>query len=110
MGAFNTLQIKTVCPSCETEVDINLQFKYGDTWQFKYEIGDILKWGGNDIGKPGLKRVAVDAVAEGCPSCGFAGIGDYEILVENDRVLTARPASGEYNFSKGDDPFVVIKE
>ncbi|MBI2193394.1 MAG: hypothetical protein HYU36_15575 [Planctomycetes bacterium] len=110
MSAFNTLRVKTVCPSCKTEVDIRLQFKYGDTWQHEYQLGDALEWGGNDIGKPGMKNVALDAVAESCPKCGFSDIGDFEILSENDKLVMAQPVSGQYDFSKTDESFVVLEE
>lgn len=109
MGAFNTLHIRTPCPSCQVEVDVHLQFKYGDTWQHEYELGDVLKWGGNNIGNPGMKRVAIDAVAEKCPKCGYADIGDFEILTENDRLMTVRPVTGKYDFSKYGESYCVIE-
>lgn len=34
-------------------------FKYGDSWQHHYVLGDKLNWGGNDVGEPGHKLVVV---------------------------------------------------
>jgi hypothetical protein len=53
MGAFNILVIQIQCKVCQHLLKGNLQFKFGDTWQHQYLIGDKIKWGKNDIGKPG---------------------------------------------------------
>ena len=45
MGAFNTLKAVATCPRCRATVAIQIQFKYGDTWQYEYAIGDSLRWG-----------------------------------------------------------------
>ncbi|BBH22961.1 hypothetical protein Back11_43060 [Paenibacillus baekrokdamisoli] len=37
-------------------------------WDYEYFINDEIKWGGNDTGKKGLKKV-VDGVAEPCEKC-----------------------------------------
>ena len=49
MGAFNTLTLEQECPLCGEEVEIHLQFKYGDIWQRLYRLGEELEWGGNDM-------------------------------------------------------------
>jgi len=46
MSAFNILIIHSHCPFCHNPIDLRLQFKYGDTWQHEYIVGDSLKWGG----------------------------------------------------------------
>lgn len=106
MGAFNVLQVRASCPSCEEEVDLRLQFKYGDTWQLEYEVGDELRWGGNDIGTPSAARVVLDAPAEPCPNCGFQG--DFEIFVENGRISKVQLASHAYNFAAHHESFIVL--
>lgn len=49
MGAFNTVQTSHTCPSCDAKVDTDVQFKFGDTFQYEYSVGDTIRWGGNDI-------------------------------------------------------------
>lgn len=106
MGAFNVLQVRARCPSCGEEVELRLQFKYGDTWQLEYEVGDQLRWGGNDIGTPGATRVVLDAPAEPCPNCGFQG--DFEIFVESGRIAEFQPASHQYDFAAHHESFIVL--
>jgi hypothetical protein len=108
MGAFNVLQVRLRCLSCKEQVGLRLQFKYGDTWQLEYEVGDELRWGGNDIGKPGARRVVLDAPAEPCPNCGFRG--DFEIFVQNGRITGFQPASHEYDFSAHQESFIVLED
>jgi hypothetical protein len=34
VGAFNTVAgVHAVCPACAAEVDVDVQFKYAETWQ-----------------------------------------------------------------------------
>lgn len=107
MSAFNVLAFDTICPYCRMRVTIALQFKYADTWQIEYRIGDKLKWGGNDIGRPGKASVVVDAAAEDCPQCGH-DLGDYDVFVEHDVLMNAREASGEYKYGNAD--YLVLQE
>lgn len=109
MGAFNTVSTKQACPSCKKVNEVDVQFKYGDTWQFKYRIGDKLRWGGNDVGAPGAKRVVLDAVMEDCPSCGAPG-RDCEVWIEEDRITAVSPASGKYDFVKNHQSYIVIEK
>ncbi len=74
MSAFNRVSTSQVCPNCSNSVVFRVQFKYGDAWQYEYEVGNQIRWGGNDIGAPGAKSVVVDGIAEVCPLCGF-GLG-----------------------------------
>lgn len=89
MGAFNVLTVATRCPTCGEQVELRLQFKYGDSWQLEYRLGDELRWGGNETGRPGARRVLLDAASESCPNCGADG--DFEILVEDNRLESFRP-------------------
>lgn len=109
MGAYNTVRVDQVCPSCNNLVDVHIQFKYGDTWQYTYQIGDSLKWGGNSIGKPGAKQVVADGVAEGqCPICKYAW-PDYEIWIENDKIVDVRTASRKFDFVRLHESYVVLQ-
>ena len=50
MSAYNTVVLpdEEKCPHCGAAIRRRVQFKYGDTWQHDYMIGDRIKWGGND--------------------------------------------------------------
>jgi hypothetical protein len=92
MSAFNILQAEAACPTCGCRGRFEIQFKYGDTWQYEYRIGDRLCWGGNDIGKPGLSEVQVQGVGGPCPNCGAEG-QPFALMVKKDEIVAVRPAS-----------------
>ncbi len=129
MGLFNTVHIQQACPACGQLVGRELQFKYGETRQHSYQVGDALKWGGsdykykhpraqrqvlnsgawggNDVGEPGHKVVVVDAMSSACPNCGADG--DYEVLIEDNKIVFAQPASGRYDFSPNNETYLVLE-
>jgi ribosomal protein S27AE len=107
MGAFNRLTIKLPCPNCRAEVILAIQFKYGDTWQRDYDLGETLCWGGNDIGTPGRQRVVVDGVGEACPKCGSSG--HFDVFIERDVIVRAEPRSGRFDFVGRKDPFIILE-
>lgn len=87
MSAFNILTAELQCYNCKVFYNSRIQFKFGDTWQIEYKIGDKIKWGGNDIGRPGLKEVKVYGILESnnCPSCNYEILqNEYDIFIEND--------------------------
>ncbi len=86
-----------------------VQLKYGDVWQHSYRIGDMLQWGKNSIGKPGYKRVVVEAYSENCPACGNPG-QEYEVWLENDRIVEVKPAGGNFDFAHREEPYIVLEE
>jgi hypothetical protein len=90
MGAYNTLLAPVECLNCGREVSLELQFKFGNTWQHSYSLGDTLKWGGNVVGKPGCEKVLVEAVSGPCPACGQEDM-EYDVLVEKDRIEAVLP-------------------
>lgn len=110
MGAFNVVIARAVCAGCKNPLLLRVQFKYGDTWQHEYRIGDALKWGGNDIGTPGRKRVVVDGVAERCPKCGYEEETSFYVLLEHDIITSVEPASGHYDFAKSGSSHIVLDE
>jgi hypothetical protein len=92
MSAFNVLNAEIICTSCGEKYLGRIQFKYGDTWQLEYFIGDRLKWGGNDIGIPGVTKVKVYGILETesgtCSKCGSPNSQDeYDIFVEKDVII-----------------------
>lgn len=93
MGAFNWVTHSTLCPDCGGAAEFAVQFKFGDTWQYSYRVGDRLLWGGNDVGAPGLKRVLVEGIAGPCPHCHADNL-DFDVLVEKDRIVGTTPCRG----------------
>jgi hypothetical protein len=103
MGAFNVVETIQRCPACKREAKFLVQFKFGELWQYHYEIGDLIQWGERyrrqNEGRPGLGRVAVDGAAEPCPFCGADG-GDYEVIIESDHISEVHPLAEPQKFSK----------
>ena len=110
MGAYNTVIVDQVCPSCNNRVEVRIQFKYGDTWQYTYHVGDRLKWGGNAIGEPGAKQVVADGVVEEeqCPICKYRW-PDYEVWIEDDRIVDVRTASKKFDFVGLHRSYIVLQ-
>jgi hypothetical protein len=90
MSAFNILCFSSECPNCKKLGRFSAQFKYGDTWQHRYEIGDMLKWGGNDIGLRAAKLVRVEAIADPCEHCGTDNL-EFDIVIESGVVARVEP-------------------
>ena len=107
MGLFNTVKSQVTCDSCKNELTVNVQFKYGDVYQHHYQLGDVIKWNGNNIGTPGHRKVVVEGV-EDCQICGVEG--DYEVWLENDTIVAVRPASGGYDFTATNEGYIVIED
>ncbi len=100
MGTYNTVaEIPANCPQCHAKVSVGVQFKFGETWQYRYIIGDALRWGRNDVGTTGLVRVVADGAAdEPCPVCGYDGDWDFYVFIERDRIVGVGDADGTYDF------------
>lgn len=94
MSAYNSLQTDAPCSNCGITVPLEIQFKFGDTWQHVYHVGDTLRWGGNDIGEPGHAHVLVEGVAGPCPQCGARYL-EYDIVVERDAIRSVVPVGTE---------------
>lgn len=94
MGAFNVLLVPDRCSVCGSDVERRVQFAWGDVWQHVYRVGDTLRWGGNDEGDPGLRRVVVEAAAERCPVCGAPG-PEGDVVIERDVLVGFREDAAE---------------
>lgn len=111
MGAFNVLRTTCPCPSCTRVVPVAIQFKFGDTYQHEYAIGDAVRWGGNALGHAGAIHVVVDGVADGpCPDCGYACDRDFYVHVEQDRITRVDAADGRWDFVAACATFIVVRE
>ncbi|MFD7023420.1 DUF1990 family protein [Promicromonospora sukumoe] len=74
MGAFNSLQVTIACPSCRVVAPREVQFRYGAVWQYRYELGDVLRWDRSGVvGNPAASHVVVDAWLCECPDCDHHG-------------------------------------
>lgn len=107
MGAYNEVKAEVVCPNCRNRVLVWVQFKFGDTAQHKYAMGDTLSWGGNDVGVSGLRQVLVQGEGTHCPICGFDGDWPVVVVVESDVLSSAETELGGSVFAGNDDGFIV---
>lgn len=97
MGAFNTVTLKRLipCVRCGDTGYIDVQFKYGDTQQYHYVLGDCIVWGGNDVGEPEGGNVAVLGTPEYCKVCGLEISEEYVIDIVSGCLADYRLATPE---------------
>ena len=105
MGLFNTLTTETKCANCQKLSVFELQFKYGETWQYNYTIGDIITWGKVNVGLPHCQRVRIEAISNKCPHCLLEGM-EYDIILEDDRLVASFPV-GNTRENQSDEGFTV---
>jgi hypothetical protein len=110
MSAYNIVAgIPATCPQCHAEVSIGVQFKFGATWQYRYAIGDSLRWGGNEVGTPGRASVVADGAADSpCPACGYAGDWDFYVFIEHDRIIRVTEADGKHDFVRAGSAYLDL--
>ncbi|MCI0631310.1 MAG: hypothetical protein L0Y44_11735 [Phycisphaerales bacterium] len=99
MGAFNTVRLQWRDAKTGQYRDINVQFKYGDTWQHEYEVGDVLLWGGNDIGEPDSKHVVASGYLEN-PDALPGTPEEFEVHVVGGAIAKVIPDTGRFDFVK----------
>lgn len=109
MSAFNVVIVPWQDPITHKEFELRVQFKYGDVWQYVYQIGEILKWGGNDIGRKEAGRVVVDGCLEGEPPVSEVP-EDFEVHILKNKIDKVVPATGAYDFVSANDSFVVVED
>lgn len=90
MSAFNTVEAAVACPICGAYHHFEVQFKFGDTWQHRYRVGDMLRWGGNDVGERVVNEVIVEGIGGPCPSCCTEFL-DFDVVIVDNRVAEVRP-------------------
>ncbi len=111
MGTFNVLKIQNICSICSIRSEIRIQFSFGDTWQFEYEIGDTIRWGGYDIGKPNLPKVKVYGIleTEKCFNCNSPYIIDeFDILVQFDVIMEVQKMANFSDYLVNDGDYVEL--
>lgn len=110
MALFNTVAATLTCPACGMPSAILVQFKFGHTRQLRYELGDAVAWGGNDVGEAGKKRVVVDGVVEErCPVCRSGAEWNVYVHIENDRIVGVENATGEFDFFRTGRTYIVLE-
>jgi hypothetical protein len=111
VGSFNILLAAVTCPNCQQKSQAQIQFKFGDTWQFKYNIGDTITWGGNQIGNPDLRKVKAYGIIEStvCPLCNRNSLPEeYDIFITDSVVKSVSPIEHMQDYLIGDGEYVVI--
>jgi hypothetical protein len=96
MSAFNVVVGQPICPVCGTIQQADVQFRYGDTWQYTYRPGDRLRWGGNDAGSPDDTLVLVEGVGPPCVRCGT--YLDCEIQIVDGVIVDVRAVAEPRDF------------
>lgn len=111
MSAYNVISnITATCPRCKSQVVIDVQFKFGATWQYTYRIGDRLRWGRNDIGETGHKRVVVDAISESpCSSCDYSEEWRLYLFIVDDCIAEVAAPNGAYDFTLTNTSYIYIE-
>ena len=112
MSSFNVLITKIQCPECGMELEARIQFKFGNTWQLRYKIGDTIKWGGNDIGSSDLKKVKVYGIIESttCPFCSKDSIAEeYDIFIKENVIVNVSPIKNTQDYLTGNGEYIVLE-
>jgi hypothetical protein len=108
MSAFNTVESLVACPSCGAARDFEVQFKFGDTWQHRYRIGDVVRWGGNNVGEPGHKEVLVEGIGGPCPTCCTEFL-DFDVVIVDNRLAEVRPTTTP-RAPGGAEGFIIVRK
>jgi predicted RNA-binding Zn-ribbon protein involved in translation (DUF1610 family) len=111
MSSFNILITQIVCPNCGAKQQVRIQFKFGDTWQLQYKLGDKISWGGNDVGSPDLINVKAYGIAESltCTSCKEDSIPEeYDIFISNSIITSVSPIQRISDYIEGNGEYVIL--
>ncbi len=110
MSAYNTVVLpdEEKCPHCGAVIRRRVQFKYGDTWQHDYMIGDRIKWGGNDVGQP-ARLVTALGYPEDCPVCGNDLGGVFDVVIRDGIIKDVVPGKTQPYIDAGDANYIVLE-
>jgi hypothetical protein len=111
MSAYNTvvLAAEEECPRCRSLIRRRVQFKYGDTWQYDYAVGDRISWGGNDVGKPAGLVMAL-GYPEECPVCGFDIGGVFDVILRAGVIEDVVPGSTRPYIDADNASYLIVEE
>lgn len=111
MGAYNILIANVQCSNCKNTYEAKIQFKYGDTWQLEYRMGDKIKWGGNDIGVPDSEKVKVYGILESdtCPMCDQINLeNEFDIYLMTDIITSINKMESINDYFINDEDYKII--
>jgi hypothetical protein len=110
MSAYSTVVLprQTNCPHCGSGIRPRIQFKYGDTQQHDYSVGDRIKWGGNDIGKP-ARLVTALGYPEDCPVCGKELGGVFDVIVRDGVITDVIPGQTQPYIDADNANYLVLE-
>jgi len=118
MGSYNILITDIQCPGCGKKNEAHIQFKYANTWQHKYRIGDALLWSNTryDLGSASIRRVKAYGIIEST-QCTFCNENilpeEYDVFIE-DNVLrscgTIEDPEDYLQYSPGEGCYFVLEE
>jgi hypothetical protein len=92
VGSFNDLHVETTCRRCDQIGKRTLQIKYGECWQYKYQIGDSVQWATGsrrnlNKGSESEARAWVPAYSSACPHCNDGSdFADFSVVVDGSRI------------------------
>jgi hypothetical protein len=112
VSAYNEVvrPVLEICPRCNSEIQRLVQFKYGDSWQHHFAVGDHLTWGGNDVGEPGHELVVAAGYPDECPVCGYVPDCVYDVFIRCDVIEDVRPSDGSYDYVGTGDGYFVVEQ
>lgn len=89
MSIYNILKLKSaLCPNCNHAQDWKVQFIYGDSWRYEYDLFDELRWNGNDTGISTALIVLVEGITENvCQKCSTRFY--VRIFIDDNKIVTA---------------------
>lgn len=108
MGAFNTVVIQD--RDVALDQDVEVQFKHGLVRQFRYRVGDALRWPADrartqqelEADVPGLARVGADRYVDYLVHIRRGVISDVErVRADPGAALPGAPSRGEGTERKG---------
>jgi hypothetical protein len=110
MSAYNTVVMPRPqsCSHCGSEIRPWVQFKYGDTRQHDYMIGDRVDWGGNDVGHP-ARLVKALGYPEDCPVCGQELDEVYDVIVCDGVIKDIVPGRTQPYIDAGHAQYVILE-
>jgi len=103
LGLFNTVGSNLACVHCGAVSSYKVQFKYGNCYQYEYEIGDEIEWSGDDSsydwGDPNQVAVVVEGVGGPCPNCREEFL-NFDVFTQNGIIRDVRPHDPKYDFDE----------
>jgi hypothetical protein len=104
MGLFNTVTAIVDCPRCGSQREMDVQFFFGDLWNYRYRVGDQIRLG--DGQEWALRRrVVAQGTTHACPSCG-ASFLEFDIIIVN-AVITAIEPHDPTRIFRIEQPYIV---